>query len=76
MEFITDGTRHLICKPYSIENLHKMADRLNIKRCWFHNKKNRWHYDIPVTRKKEIEDKCTIVKPVELLKIIIQTVGK
>lgn len=48
MEFYCDNKRHLICKPYSIENLHLMAKQLNIKRCWFH--KN--HYDIP---KKKIK---------------------
>lgn len=48
---------HLVCKPYSIENLHKMAEDLNIKRCFFH--KN--HYDIPLRRITEIQSKCTIV---------------
>jgi len=36
MIYLTDRKRHLICIPYSIENLHKMAKELNIKRCWFH----------------------------------------
>lgn len=57
MEYITDGKRHLICIPYSIEGLHRMAEELQIKRCWFH--KN--HYDIPKKRKEEIESKCKIV---------------
>lgn len=46
--FYCDFKRHLICEPYSIENLHYMAHILNIKKCWFH--KN--HYDIP---KKELK---------------------
>ncbi len=43
MIYIADRKRHLVCVPYSIENLHKMAKDLGIKECWFH--KN--HYDIP-----------------------------
>lgn len=66
MIYITDGNRHLICEPYSIENLHKMADELGIKRCWFH--KN--HYDIPMNRIAEIEVKCTFVTSKKLVKII------
>lgn len=66
MIYLTDRKRHLICKPYSIENLHLMACELNIKKCWFH--KN--HYDIPKTRIKEIEDKCTIISTKEIVNII------
>ena len=66
MEYLTDGQRHLICFPYSKENLHKMADDLGIKRCWFH--KN--HYDIPKKRIAEIEAKCRFVSSREIVKII------
>lgn len=50
LKYICDNSRHLVCLPYSIDNLHKMADDLNIKRIWFH--KN--HYDIPKKRIDEI----------------------
>jgi hypothetical protein len=66
MTYITDGKRHLICLPYSIPNLHIMAQQLNIKRCWFHKD----HYDIPKRRISEIEAKCTKITTRELLKII------
>lgn len=66
MEYFCDNKRHLVCKPYSISNLHIMAERLGIKRCWFH--KN--HYDIPKTRIKEITDKCTLVSPQDIVRII------
>lgn len=66
MEYLYDKQRHLICKPYSIENLHKMAEALNIKRCWFH--KN--HYDIPKRRIGEIAEKATLVGSREILSII------
>ena len=66
MKYLTDGRRHLICLPYSIENLHKMANDLGIKRCWFHKD----HYDIPKRRIAEIEAKCTLIGSRELLQIV------
>jgi hypothetical protein len=69
LTYITDCKRHLICIPYSIDNLHKMASELNIKRCWYHSGKFP-HYDIPKKRILEIESKCTIVNSRELLYLI------
>ena len=69
LEFLCDNRRHLICKPYSIENLHQMAKELNIKSCWFHNAKYP-HYDIPKRRIKEITEKCNLIDPREILSII------
>ncbi len=66
MIYYTDGKRHLVCEPYSIENLHKMADELNIEKCWFHKD----HYDIPKRRIEEIENKCIIVSPKRIVEII------
>jgi len=66
MIYYCDNMRHLICVPYSISNLHNMAAELNIKRCWFH----RDHYDIPKRRIKEIMEKCTLVSPRDIFKII------
>lgn len=66
MRYLTDGKRHLICDPYSIENLHRMADDLDIKRCWFHKD----HYDIPKNRIDEITAKCEMVSSKEIVKIM------
>lgn len=66
MKYLTDKRRHLICEPYSVENLHSMALALNIKRCWFHKD----HYDIPIRRIAEIEKQCEIVSPKEIVRII------
>ena len=66
LTYVTDGKRHLVCVPYSIENLHQMAKELDIKRCWFH--KN--HYDIPKLRIDEIEAKCMMVDPKNIVEII------
>lgn len=69
MRYLCDNARHLICEPYSIENLHKMADELNIKRCWFHAGRLP-HYDIPKKRIPEIMCKCDVIDSRELLMII------
>ena len=66
LEYLTDGARHLICLPYSIENLHEMARQLDIKPCWFH----RDHYDIPKRRIAEVEAKCRMVNSREIVKIV------
>ena len=66
IKYYTDGKRHLVCVPYSIDNLHRMAYDLNIDKCWFH--KN--HYDIPKKRIAEIEAKCIIVDSKTIVKII------
>lgn len=66
MTYYCDSKRHLVCKPYSLENLYLMAETLNIKKCWFHKD----HYDIPKRRIKEVQSKCTIVSTKEILEII------
>jgi Protein of unknown function (DUF4031) len=66
MKYYTDGKRHLVCLPYSVDNLHKMADALKIKRCWFHKD----HYDIPKRRIEEIQSQCIMVSSKTIVDII------
>lgn len=66
MKYLCDNARHLVCEPYSIENLHKMAAELGIKQCWFH----KTHYDIPKRRITEIKEKCEEVSTRKILEII------
>jgi len=68
MKYYCDKSRHLICLPYSIENLHLMALDLNIKRHWFH----KTHYDIPKQRIEEITAKCTVISSKEIVRMIRQ----
>lgn len=70
LSYFCDTARHLVCSPYSVENLHKMAKDLNIKRHWFHSKKGMEHYDIPKTRMKEIMEKCEVVDSRHIVDII------
>lgn len=66
MKYYCDTKRHLICEPYSIENLHKMAVELKINVCWFHGGKYP-HYDIPLNKKEYIESICEVISSKELL---------
>ena len=66
--YYCDSIRHLVCIPYSVDNLHKMAEDLSIKKCWFHSTPYP-HYDIPKRRITEIMAKCYVVSPKEILKI-------
>jgi len=66
LTYFCDEARHLVCQPYSIENLHRMAEELGICVCWFHKD----HYDIPKRRIEEVTAKCTVVDSREILKII------
>lgn len=74
MKYLTDGARHLICSPYSLDNLHEMAIQLGIKRCWYHDG-NHPHYDLPKKRIEEIEAQCEIITSQELVKIIKEYIG-
>jgi len=47
-----------------------MARELDIKRCWFHNKKGKEHYDIPKRRILEIQNKCKVISSEKILQII------
>ncbi len=69
LTYYCDNQRHLVCRPYSIDNLHLMAQWLGIDRAWFHNKSYA-HYDIPKRRVGIIGDKCIKVSPREILAIV------
>ena len=66
MKYYCDQRRHLVCVPYSVDNLHRMAVVLDIKRCWFHSN----HYDIPKRRINEIQNKCIVVSSKDIVKIV------
>ena len=69
MRYFCDSMRHLVCEPFSIENLHVMAVDLRIHRCWYHASSKYKHYDIPKQRFAEISAKCSVVSPKEILRI-------
>jgi hypothetical protein len=67
--YLCDTKRHLICLPYSVKNLHRMAKELGIKKAWYHTGPHP-HYDIPVRRYDEIRAKCVLVPAKEIVRII------
>jgi hypothetical protein len=69
MQFFCDDQRHLICVPYTVENLHKMAAELKIGKHWFH-RGSYPHYDIPKRRMKEIQAKCHVISVRRILEIV------
>lgn len=70
LTYICDDKRHLICLPYTLVNLHRMAKELGIKQDWFHGD----HYDIPKKRIEEITAKCEVVSTRRII-AILQAVG-
>lgn len=70
LRYFCDDQRHLVCIPYSVANLHRMADDLGLGRHWFHNHSSHPHYDIPKRRIAEIMAKCTVVSPRDILAIV------
>ena len=69
MRYYCDEARHLVCVPYTVENLHAMAADLGIKRCWFHAGASYPHYDIPKRRVTEIAARCTVVSTRQIIQI-------
>jgi hypothetical protein len=69
MKYYYDEQRHLVCVPYSVENLHVMAADLGIKRCWYHAG-DKPHYDVPKRMMSKIGEVATLVSPREILKIV------
>lgn len=60
IKYYCDDRRHVVCLPYSVENLHKMAEDLNIKKyCYRASPKP--NYKMPKKRINEITQKCTLV---------------
>lgn len=70
LKFYCDSLRHLVCTPYTIENLHTMARQLGVKKCWYHAHPTHPHYDIPKRRIAEISARCTLISGRDLLRII------
>lgn len=78
LKYYCDRKRHLICKPYSIENLHRMARELQIGTHFYEISKigRLPHYDIPANRIDEIMAKCNVVTRFEIVKIIKAALNK
>lgn len=69
MQYFYDTMRHLVCVPYSIDNLHVMAKDLGIGKHWF-DPSPYPHYDIPKRMMEAINRRAKQVRPREVLAIV------
>lgn len=69
LRYFIDKSRHITCLPFSVENLHAMAEDLGIKRCWFHSGAYP-HYDAPRKMFDDLRERCEVITPRETLAII------
>lgn len=71
VRYYADQERHLVCCPYGVQELHAMAEDLEIHRCWYHAGASRPHYDIPKRRVEAIltDPRITVVSPRTILAI-------
>ena len=76
LAYFCDVARHLVCVPYTVENLHLMAADLGIKRCWWHSGASYPHYDITKRRIAEVTAKCNLVSSRVILSIVRGTYGR
>ena len=70
LRYFCDDHRHIVCVPYTEENLHEMARDLEIPKCWFHSRASYMHYDMPSRRIAEITAKCELVSSRVILSIV------
>jgi hypothetical protein len=66
ISILYDDQRHIVCQPFSLDNLHKVAEYLEIKKHWFHAKPYP-HYDAPKKWKPPVV--CELVSPRRILEI-------
>lgn len=67
-----DSQRHLVCEPYSVENLHRMADDLGVGRHWYHAGARYPHYDVPLTQweRYAADPRVNVVSPRVILEVV------
>lgn len=73
LTYYCDNNGHLVCRPYTVHNLHDMAEKLKIHSSWFHTGEGiadtlvkKPHYKIALSRRGEFRKLCTTVTTEEL----------
>lgn len=69
LRYLCDNARHMVCEPFSLPNLHRMAAALGLKKAWFHTGKFP-HYDMPKKRIEELTAQSERVTQKQILAII------
>ena len=70
LTYLCDQNRHLICLPFTWENMQRMAAELQLKRKTLSKVPNKRFYRIPFDRLLEIEYQCEVVPAWRILEII------
>jgi hypothetical protein len=70
LRYLCDENRHLICLPFSLENMKRMAFELELKRKCLSKVPGKRFYRIPLGRLDEIMHQCEVVAAWEILEII------
>lgn len=65
---LSDHKRHLVCLPYDVLDLHRLAEILGIGEHFFHRKPYP-HYDIPARRVAEIQARTLVVRPRDIVMV-------
>lgn len=70
LRYLCDENRHLVCLPFSWENMQTMLFQLELKRKGLSKTPGKRFYRIPFDRLEEIMDRCEVVAAWEILEII------
>lgn len=70
LRYLCDENRHLICLPFSLENMKEMLFQLELKRKGLSKIPCKRFYRIPFDRLEEIMAQCEVVAAWEILEII------
>lgn len=70
LRYLCDENRHLICLPFSLENMKEMLFQLELKRKGLSKTPGKRFYRIPHERLLEIMAQCELVPAWEILEII------
>lgn len=58
---LDDDGGHIVCLPYTVDNLHRMAKELGLARSRFRNPEDGWpYYSVPMTLRHDILDRTDV----------------
>lgn len=70
---VCDRHGRLVCVPFSIENLHRVARRLHVKKQWFSGPRRFPHYRVPISLMIEVRVRCEVASTRRVVEIIRST---
>lgn len=70
LEYYCDNQGHLVCLPYTIDNLHQMANELGLDQSHFKSHPKHAHYLISDNQKDTIMPQCHLVSSKHIIYIV------